>query len=453
MTLNARILLIVAFVGSVGAATARTAPVDELKRRGMFGIQLAPVSEEVKSNLGLTDDRGIYITGVVPNSAAQDAGVKGGDLVRKIGTEEVQGFQHGLSLLRKYRAGDTVALTVLREGQEQSLSVTLRPRPKEEWADIDVIYDAAGEPGKRVRILATRPRAEGKAPAVVFLPEPIPNTIEFMGPMQHPMKSMIEKLTKAGFVTLRAERPAVGDSEGDDLSQYTVEGDVASFRAAIAKLKGYDFVDADRVFVLAHGPGASLAPLVARGTEVKGIVTFGAVVRPLQEVLPEVLRRRWKIELVPEDEAKANMEKVVSFLNMMLVEGKKPGEIFEKHPDWKGSLQRMGTDDTFAFGMHYRHAQELAKLKPLPAWSEVTVPVLAVWGKSDYVAEKKDSELLVEAVKKSSAGKAELMEMAETDHMFSRAADQEESVLAGAGSLNPAVVEVLAKWMKEQGGK
>lgn len=450
MSWRANTIGVVAATMFAVGSMAQAAGADELKRRGMFGIQLSPVNEEIKENNKLPDTKGIFITGVVPNSAAQEAGVMANDCVSKIGGDTVTDFQHGLSLLRRYRAGDTVPLTVLRQGEEKTIPVTLRPRPKEEWTDFEVVYDSAGEPGKRVRTLLTKPKDEGKRPVVVLLPEPIPNSIEFMGQMNHPIKGLIERLTKAGYVTLRVERVGVGDSEGDDLSLYTVDADVAGFKAAIAKTKSLDFVDGDNIFVLAHGAGAALTPMVVRGSPVKGVITYAAIVRPLQDVVPEMLQRRWKIELVPEDEAKANMDRVKKFLDLFLVQGKLPADILKEHPDMKGPLERMETNDTFTFGMHYKQAKELAAVKSLPAWSEVTVPVLAVWGKSDYVADKKDSEMIVDAVKKSKSGKAAFQELAETDHMFAKAADAEESVLAGVGSLNPAVVELIDKWVKEQ---
>ncbi len=447
MTRTTKILFLLAAAAFLASRAQSAAMADDLKRRGMIGVQLAPLNDEMVKHLNLSDNKGIVISGVMPNTAAEEAGLKGNDILRKIDQAAVESFQQGLTLLRRYRAGDTVPLTVIREGSEQTLKVTLRPRPLETWTDIDVVYDSAGEPGKRVRTILTKPKSGGKRPAVVLLPEPIPNSVEFAGQMQNPVRALIESMTKAGFVTMRVERLSVGDSEGSDLADYTIEGDAASFRSAIAKLKSFEFVDGEKIFLLTHGPGAALAPLVARGSPIRGIVTYAAVVRPVVEVIPEMLQRRWKIDLVPDAEVQSDMEKVKKFIDLCLIKGKKPADIFSEYPDFKPILEKLDSDDTFVFGMHYKQAQQLAGLNSLPQWAEVKTPVLAVWGKSDFVADKKDSEMIVAAVKKN----ATFLEMAEIDHMFGKAADQEESALAGVGTYHQGFTDVLKKWLGEQG--
>ncbi len=91
--------------------------------------------------LGLERLTGAYVTSVSPNSPAERAGVRGassanggmpigGDLIIGIDGQEVQQFDTLLKYLINYKApGDTVILTVLRDGQEIDLEMTLDKRP------------------------------------------------------------------------------------------------------------------------------------------------------------------------------------------------------------------------------------------------------------------------------------------------------------------------------------
>ncbi len=93
--------------------------------------------------LGLPSDAtGAYVTCVTPGGPADQAGVKGsgdcqqtgltrgGDLITAIDDHVVRQFSDLLSyLINETSPGDQVTLTVLRNGQEMQIPVTLQPRP------------------------------------------------------------------------------------------------------------------------------------------------------------------------------------------------------------------------------------------------------------------------------------------------------------------------------------
>ena len=65
---------------------------------------------------------------VLPDSPAEKAGLKEGDLVYEVGGEKVTGTGHLRTLLAKYNAGDKVELKIIRKGKKESVSVTLDAR-------------------------------------------------------------------------------------------------------------------------------------------------------------------------------------------------------------------------------------------------------------------------------------------------------------------------------------
>lgn len=82
------------------------------------------------------DDRpGLRITDVTADSAAQKAGLRGGDRIVRIGETDVRGIETYMLALGKVNPGDEVEIVVEREGERVTLKATLpaapAARPKE----------------------------------------------------------------------------------------------------------------------------------------------------------------------------------------------------------------------------------------------------------------------------------------------------------------------------------
>ncbi len=71
---------------------------------------------------------GVRLTGVRAGSPAEQAGLKGNDIITRIGDAPVTDLQGMTNALRQHRAGDVVEIRFLREGSEQRVNVTLGTR-------------------------------------------------------------------------------------------------------------------------------------------------------------------------------------------------------------------------------------------------------------------------------------------------------------------------------------
>jgi len=433
---------------------AVTAPADELRRRGMMGVQLAPVTEENAADLKLEKPMGIAVLNTMPDTAASAAGVQAKDVIVSIGGKTFADMNEGMRLLREYYAGDTIKLGILRDGQPIEIALVPRERPREVSSEFETIYDCAGAPGHRVRTCITRLSGTGLFPAILFVQSLVPGSIEFADPRmaRHPYKQLVDHLTRAGFVTMRVDRPGNGDSEGADPRRPRLADDVAAFTAAAGKLAGYDFVDPQRVFVLALSSGSALAPALAQSDAVRGVITYAAIARPWTDHLPESMSRRWELGMVPEEERKANVEKLRTIVRLCLVERKPPRDIVAAQPELAELVGQLVQSDEFIMGAHYSFFCELAALDLPAEWKKVSVPVLALWGESDFVAARACSQTLVEVVNQAHPGSARLQVLPGVDHNFAPMEDQEESFLAGFSSeFSPIVVETVKQWIQEQG--
>ncbi|MBT4694326.1 MAG: M28 family peptidase [Planctomycetaceae bacterium] len=68
---------------------------------------------------------GLPLTGVATNGPAEKAGIKRKDVVIGLGKYKIGGIEDFDSALRKFKAGDKVAVKVLRGGKELTLTITL----------------------------------------------------------------------------------------------------------------------------------------------------------------------------------------------------------------------------------------------------------------------------------------------------------------------------------------
>jgi 2-alkenal reductase len=110
-----------------------------------LGVAMRSVDPLLARHFGLATTQGVLITDVTGGSPAERAGLRGGqrtgdyggaplpydgDIITAIDQQQVRSSDDLLSYLElETSVGDSVALTVLRGGQQQQLSVTLEARP------------------------------------------------------------------------------------------------------------------------------------------------------------------------------------------------------------------------------------------------------------------------------------------------------------------------------------
>ncbi len=109
-------------------------------RRPALGVQTIPISPELAEEMGLPADYGLLVIQVVPGSAAERAGLRGGseraylgnipimlggDLIVAIDGEKISDQEDLAQAMNNHRAGDTVRVSIYRGKQKMQLNVTL----------------------------------------------------------------------------------------------------------------------------------------------------------------------------------------------------------------------------------------------------------------------------------------------------------------------------------------
>lgn len=104
-----------------------------LVQRGFLGVksldlsdtrQVTLYNQQNKTNLKAGD--GVYLTEVVENGGAEDAGLRSGDIITKVDNTTVSSYYDLSFAVGSKRPGDKVMVTYLRNGKTNTVSVTLR---------------------------------------------------------------------------------------------------------------------------------------------------------------------------------------------------------------------------------------------------------------------------------------------------------------------------------------
>ncbi|MEL6531762.1 MAG: Do family serine endopeptidase [Pseudomonadota bacterium] len=129
--------------GSIGIGFAMSSAVvtdvvDQLQefgetRRGWLGVRIQDVTDDIAEGLSLAEARGALVTDV-PEGPALDAGVEVGDVILSFDGTDIADTRELVRIVGNSGVGDTVRMLVHREGETQTLLVTLGRRETAETA-------------------------------------------------------------------------------------------------------------------------------------------------------------------------------------------------------------------------------------------------------------------------------------------------------------------------------
>ena len=89
--------------------------------KSMLGLDVRPITPDVARELNLKNPEGVVVFGVEDDSAAAEAGLQRGDVIREVNRQRVRGIQDFERLTRDLKEGDRV--TVLLQRGQQALYV------------------------------------------------------------------------------------------------------------------------------------------------------------------------------------------------------------------------------------------------------------------------------------------------------------------------------------------
>ena len=113
-------------------------------RRGWLGVRIQPVTDEIAESLGLDSARGALVSGVVAGGPVDNGEIRAGDVILAFDGVPVREMRDLPRAVAESPVGKAVDVTVLRDGKEQTVQVTLG-RLEDSPADEQVEEGAAPE--------------------------------------------------------------------------------------------------------------------------------------------------------------------------------------------------------------------------------------------------------------------------------------------------------------------
>jgi serine protease Do len=105
--------------------------------RPYLGVRYISLTDDYAEQLELDTKRGAYIIpeedgqpSIIEGSPADDANLQAEDIITKVGNDDVNEKNSLTSLIGKHKVGEEVTLTIVRDGKEQQVKVTLEAAPE-----------------------------------------------------------------------------------------------------------------------------------------------------------------------------------------------------------------------------------------------------------------------------------------------------------------------------------
>uniref|UniRef100_A0A832DIV3 PDZ domain-containing protein n=1 Tax=Ignavibacterium album TaxID=591197 RepID=A0A832DIV3_9BACT len=98
--------------------------VSELKEKGkidrdfQIGMSIQSIDEGIARYYDLKSTKGVIVTRVVPNSPADDAGIKTGDIILEVEGYKINNENTIFGVFQEFRVGQTITLKILRDNSE-----------------------------------------------------------------------------------------------------------------------------------------------------------------------------------------------------------------------------------------------------------------------------------------------------------------------------------------------
>jgi len=414
----------------------------ELARRPLLGIQMEQITEDVKRVMELPVVKGVLIKAVIPNTTATQAGFKVSDVLLKINGKEVNTPTDAAKLVSTYKGGDEFSYEIIRNKKTLTGKSTFKALPIEKYTDIDMYYTATKTVNGLQRIVVSKPKNKTKAPAVVFIGGIGCYSLDNPLDTNRSETKLLNALTRAGYVCVRAEKPGVGDNMScKPCNEVSFNEELDGYVNTVKTIKKYDYIDSTQIYIIGHSMGGVMAPLVAKQSNIKGIIAYGTIGSNFIEYLAKTRRTIGEAYNWKPDETDEYIKDYCECAAYYFVEKMTTAEATKKKESCKDYLS--------IFDYRARaYNNELYDLNIPAAWKSFTGKALLMWGESDYISSKEDHQIITQTVNAYHPGNAAFVSIKATEHGM-KDAETFQQAQSAPGSYNPAVASQIIQWLRQ----
>ena len=130
--------------------------------RGRLGVTIQEVSASLAESFGLDKAQGALVNSVEKGSPADKAGLKAGDVIRKLNGNEIAASSELPAMVAEIKPGSQATLEVWRDGRSRNLTVTVGEFPSSGVAAADAPAQGGGRLGLAVRPLTPEEKKQAE---------------------------------------------------------------------------------------------------------------------------------------------------------------------------------------------------------------------------------------------------------------------------------------------------
>lgn len=416
-----------------------------LPRKGTLGIPFRAAPEDVRTPLKLGPQEALQVTSDTGN-------LKANDLVVAVDGKRFKAFADFNDTVRKLASGPNAKLTILRDGKEQTVVVDFKAKPSDSTDKYDTVYDSVTSSGHQIRTFVTRPKSPGKHPVFFWIQGIGTGSVDFPLSAKNYIAPFVKAFADDDFVTIRVEKPGVGDSEGGPAKLVGYDEELDIYRQTLKTLDRYDYVDRSQVFIFGHSMGGCHAPLLGAELPVKGIISYGTVSNSWLEWTIRSPRIQSPLGGKSLAEVDAEVRQITQLYNYLYIEKKSVEWIKSNHPELKAIAEETSPDGIMLGDRSLEYMRGVNDKNFCEAWAKLgNAKVLALFGANDWISLRDDQVQVADAVNAANPGHAEFQVLPDMDHLFSKCSSMKDSYgkfgKPGA-EFNEEVVRVVKDWVK-----
>lgn len=203
---------------------------------------------------------------------------------------------------------------------------------------------------------------------------------------------------------------------------------------AIQLMRKTEFIDSNRIFLLGHSLGATIAPRIGeKDTKLTGLIIMAGITRPLEDTILDQFTYIYSLTETITDQQKAELETLKAKVQKL------------KDPELSNTL----TTQDMPLGIPVIYWRDLKENNPLDAVKNLSMPILILQGGRDYqVLKTKDYEGWKTALNRSKNATFKLF--TRLNHLFIAgegiSTPQEYSF---EGHVDKEVVDTIIQWIKD----
>jgi alpha-beta hydrolase superfamily lysophospholipase len=384
-------------------AAVPRAPSVLLARHAIFGAAVAQKTA------------GVTITLAAPSGPAYAAGLRTGDVIRSMGDREIVVPADFYQAAHDATAGRTLVVSYVRNGAAGRADVVPASAVHESYPGVTTTYGSVTADNSLRRTLLTVPSdAKGPVPAVLIIGGIGCYSIDVAANPQDPYMNLSRALANAGYATVRIEKSGVGDSQGPPCAHVDFDAEVRGYRAALASMKANAAIDPKRIYLFGHSIGSVIAPRLALEGGVAGIIVAEGVGRDWPEYEIRNLRRDSELDgSSPAEADQALIEKAECMQKYM----------FENLPEDQIEAQMPACKiHNSVYPVSAWYMRQVAALNVIEPWPKLDVPVLLIYGSSDFETELADHQRIADVVNAAHPKSSTVVPITGMSHFLGKAA-------------------------------